>query len=175
MRPFSVSLLLLATSGLSECTSPTDQAPPAAAVPAAVRLGSSSGFATGGGLGPNPAQRRVPLEDVVSEDSVYAATLPVLNEADGAIRLRVALNPRAHSLQQFSALFAPHSPSVTYRQIGQGIGKYDAKTGHYYFNVGYQKVSQRPDGGTYSGNLQEINGWIDPGMNAAAVAHRADL
>lgn len=166
MRAFSVSLLLLASSGLSGCAGPT------AAVPPAVRTGSSSAVSTDG-VGPAPDQRRVQPEDVVRGDTVYAATLPVLNEADGAIRLRVAVNPRAHSLEKISVLFAPPTPSVTYRQLGQGVGKYDAQTGHYYFNAAYQKVRQRDDGRTDSGNIQEITGWVDPGTNTAAVAHRS--
>lgn len=170
MRAISV-LLLLASTGLSECATPTAQAPPTAAAPAAARTGASFGVTTGG-VGPAPDQRRVQLEDVVSGDTVYAATLPARSEADGAIRVRVVVNPRAHTLEKISVLFAPHSPRVSYRQLGLGVGKYDAKMGHYYFNVAYQKVRKLDDGRTDSGDIQEITGWVAPSTNAAAVAQR---
>ena len=48
-------------------------------------------------MGPAPDQRPFPPHDVVSGDTVYAATLPVLRETDGVIALRVAVNPHAHT------------------------------------------------------------------------------
>ncbi len=170
MRPFSVSLLLVSL-GLSECTAPTAEAPPAAAAPTAAHTGTSYGVTTG----PAPDQRRVLPEDVVAADTAYAVTLPVLNEADGTIRLRVGVNPRAHTLEKISVLFVPHASGVTYRQLGQGVGKYDAQTGRYYFNAGYQKVRKLDNGLTHSGDFQDINGWVNPGTGAAAVAHGASL
>ena len=164
MRPFPVSLLF-ASSFLSACTAPTAEAPPA------TRTHVASEMSPDGGVGPAPDQRRVSLEDVASGDTSYAATMPVLHEADGTIQLRVTLNPRAHTLQKIEGAFAPHLSSASYRQLGQGVGKFDAKTGRYYFNAGYQKVRQLADGRTDNGALQEITGWLDPATNAAAVAH----
>jgi hypothetical protein len=99
----------------------------------------------------------------------------VSNEADGVLRLRVMVQPRAHTFKLLRVLYAPHAPGMVCRQLGRGLGRYDAKTGRYYFNVGYQKIHRRADGRTDSGDWQEITGWVHPGTNAAAVAHRAAL
>ncbi|SFQ83284.1 hypothetical protein [Hymenobacter arizonensis] len=168
MRALPISLLLAASLGLSHCMPPDAETPPVAAVPLA-HTSSSSGVSTGG-VGPDPAQRSVPLHDILAGDTAYAATLPVLRDADGTIRLRVAVNSRAHTLEQTSLLFVPLAPGVRYQQIGRGVGRYDVKMGRYYFSVGYQKIRKRDDGRTDSGDWQEITGWVHPGTNAAAVA-----
>jgi len=108
----------------------------------------------------------------VAGGAAYAATLPVLREADGTIRLRVAVNPRAHTLDTVRVLFAPHGPGARYSQMGRGVGKYDAKTGRYYFNATYQKVRDTADGGSFGDDPQEIAGWVHPGTNTAALVHR---
>ena len=172
MRSFFISLLLLNLLGLSECAAPTPEAPPtAASAPAEEPPHSSSGIATGGVPGPDPAHRRVSPADVLSRDTVYAATLPVRNDPDGSIRIRVTVNPRAHTLENIRVLFGPHPPSVTYRQLGQGVGQYEASTGHYYFNAGDQRVRKLGGGLTDYGQLQNIGGWVHPESSTAAVAH----
>ena len=80
--------------------------------------------------GPDPEHQSVQPEDVSNTDTAYAATLPVLDDLDGAIRVCVAVNPRAHTPKAVSVLFASHQSTVTYHQFGSGIGCYDTKTDH---------------------------------------------
>ncbi|MBD2723873.1 hypothetical protein [Hymenobacter armeniacus] len=125
---------------------------------------------TGSTPGPAPGQRSVPLQNVQREATAFAATLPVLDDTDGAIQLRVTLNPRSHQLQQLRLTFAPHRSAVAYRQLGQGIGNYHAQSGRYYFNAGYQKTTRLGGGLTESGDYQEISGWVHPDSSTAAAA-----
>ena len=177
MRRFCLPLLLFATLGLSYCssppadTTPADTTPVEAPAPAETLVGSASGTAISGEPGPDPDHRRVPPGNVRQQDTVYAATLPVLDERDGTIRIRVAINPRAHTLEKVSVLFAPHQPRVRYQQLGQGVGKYDAKTGRYYFLTGYQKISPLADGRLYNSPFLGISGWVHPEAGAE-VAHK---
>jgi hypothetical protein len=107
----------------------------------------------------------------MSGDTVYAATLPVLNDPDGSLRIRIQVNPQAHTLEKITVLSTPHQATVSYKQVGEGVGKYEPTTGHYYFLTAYQKIRQLPAGLTDYGSLQEIGGWVKPGAATAAVAH----
>ena len=156
---------------LSACSSPPDSRSDSSA-PAARPTSRStpSAIEAIGVLGPDPDHQPVRPENIVRRDSTYAATLPVLEEPDGFIRLRVRVNPFAHTLSETSLLFAPHLPTVTYRQIGNGVGNYQATTGRYYFNVAFQKVRKLDNGLIDYGLLQEISGWVHPSSSTAAVA-----
>jgi hypothetical protein len=173
MRSFCVWLLLLSALGLSECSAPPAE-PSSTFSPVAVPAHNSVSFgiATVWVPGPDPNHQRVQAEDIWSADTVYAATLPVLNEADGSVRIRVTVNPRVHTLEKMSVLFAPHQPTVTYKQVGQGVGRYEPTTGHYYFVTVYQKMRKLADGRTDYGSIQHIGGWVKPGSSTAAVAHK---
>jgi hypothetical protein len=124
-------------------------------------------------LGPAPNQRLVKPEYVLQGPSYYAATLPVLHDKDGIISITVTVNPKTHSVQKLDAILAPLNRDVTYRQIGNGIGRYDASTGRYYFNTAYQKTQQLPAGFTDHKPLRQITGWIDPSTSQAAVGEEA--
>jgi hypothetical protein len=75
-------------------------------------------------------------------------------------------------LADLHVLFAPHGPGVRYHPMGRGVGRYDAKTGRYYFNAAYQKVRTFPGGGSFGHDPQEITGWVHPATQTAALAHR---
>ena len=106
---------------------------------------------------------------------MYAATLPVLNDPDGSIRIRIMVNPQAHTLEKITVLSTPHQSTVTYKQVGEGVGKYEPTTGHYYFITVYQKIRRLTAGRTDYGSLQEIGGWVKPGAATAAVAHKVAM
>lgn len=176
MRSLFVWPLLLSSSGLSDCTAPTAESTSSTTpVAAPAHSGISTGIATGGVPGPDSAHQRVQAEDILSGDTVYAATLPVLNDPDGSIRIRIRVNPQTHTLEKITVLSTPHQATVTYKQVGQGVGKYEPTTGHYYFNTAYQKICTLPAGLTDYGSLQEIGGWVKPGATAAAVAHKVAM
>lgn len=162
--------LLLSSLSLSGCTTPTAESSYSVAAP--TRSSSAPGVATGGVPGPDPNHRRVQVEDTLSGDTVYAATLPVLNDSDGSVRIRVAVNPQAHTLEKISVLFAPHQSAVTYKQVGEGVGRYEPTTGHYYFLTSYQKIRKLDNVRTDYGAIQDIGGWVKPGSSSAAVAHK---
>ena len=173
MRSFFVWLLLLISLGFNSCTAPTTEPTSTVApVAAPVRGSFSSKIVSSGVPGPDPNYRRVQAEDILSGDTVYAATLPVLNDSDGSIRIRVTVNPHAHTLEKISVLFAPHQSTITYKQLGQGVGHYEPATSQYYFNASYQKIRKLNDGRTDYGSLQDIDGWVKPGSPTAAVAHK---
>lgn len=175
MRFFSIGLLLTSVS-LSGCTTPTAESSSAVApADAPAHSSASSGIATSGVPGPDPNYRQVQAEDILSEDTVYAATLPALNDADGAIQVRVAVNPQAHTLEKINLFFVPRQSAVIYKQVGQGIGKYEPTTGHYYFDASYQKIRKLGYGRTDYGTIQEIGGWVKPGSATAAVAHKGAM
>jgi hypothetical protein len=164
--------LLLSSLGLSDCTAPTAESTSSTipvAAPAHGRV--STGSARVGIPGPDAAHQRVQAEDIMSGDTVYAATLPVLNDPDGSLRIRIQVNPQAHTLEKITVLSTPHQATVSYKQVGEGVGKYEPTTGHYYFLTAYQKIRQLPAGLTDYGSLQEIGGWVKPGAATAAVAH----
>lgn len=167
--------LLLVSFGFSECSGPAKSVSAMTQLPEEPNISTNSGTT---GLivpGPDPAQQSVQLRNVRSEAAMYAATLPVLDDADGAISLRVTVNPQAHSIKATEGIFAPHLPTVTYRQFGKGIGKYEPTTGRYYFNVAYQKIRRLADGSTDNGDIQEISGWVQPETSTAAVTNKAAL
>lgn len=172
MRSLFVWPLLLGSLGLSNCTAP-------AATTAPVAASAYEGDTTGMGAvyvpGPDSTHRRVQAADILSGDTVYAATLPVLNDADGLIRIRITVNPQAHALQKIAVLSTPHQSTVTYKQVGEGVGKYEPSTGHYYFITVYQKMRKLTAGRTDYGPLQEIGGWVKPGAATAAVVHKEAL
>jgi hypothetical protein len=101
------------------------------------------------------------------------ATLPVVRDKDGRISITVIVNPQAHKVQKLEALLTPLNKAVTYRQIGQGIGRFDAPTGRYYFSTVYQTIRQLPNGYTDYGAGRAITGWVKPGTSQAAVADEA--
>lgn len=167
-RSLLSSLLLLS---LRDCAAPTPKAPPVAAPGSAkVRSTSARGITLGSISVSDSAYRRVQAADVLRADTVYAATLPVLNVREGSIRMRVVVHPRTHAINNLEALFAPHQAGVTYRQIGQGVGKYKASKDRYEFNAGYQRVRKLANGRTDGGEYQEIIGWVRPDDSTAAVA-----
>ena len=176
MRSLFIWPLLLGSLGLSNCTAPA--ADPAATT-APVAVSAYEGVTTGIGTvyvpGPDPTHRRVQVADILSGDTVYAATLPVLNDADGSIRIRITVNPQTHTLKKITVLSTPHQSTVTYKQVGAGVGKYEPTTGHYYFSTVYQKIRKLTAGRTDNGSLQEIGGWVKPGAAIAAVAHKGTL
>ena len=101
------------------------------------------------------------------------ATLPVVHDKDGRISITVVVNPQTHSVQKLVALLTPLGEAVTYRQIGEGIGRYDAPTGRYYFSTIYQTIRKLPNGYTDNGAGRVITGWVKPGTSQAAVADEA--
>lgn len=171
MRHLLIWPLLLSSIGLSNCTAPTAESTPATPVhdDAVARI------AIGGTPGPNSAYQPVQAENIVSADTGYAATLPVLNDSDGSIRVRGMINPLAHKAKKITVLFAPHHLTVTYKQVGEGVCNYEPTTDHYYFKVLYQKIRKLPAGLTNYGSLEEIGGWVKPGAATAAVAHKAAM
>ena len=176
MRSLFVWPLLLSSLGLSDCTAPAAKsASSTTPVVTPAHSGISTGIATGGVPGPDSAHQRVQTEDILSGDTVYAATLPVLNDPDGSIRIRIMVNPQAHTLEKITVLSAPHQSTVTYKQVGEGVGNYEPTTGHYYFITHYQKIRKLPAGLTDYGSLQEIGGWVKPGAATAAVAHKVAM
>jgi hypothetical protein len=124
-------------------------------------------------LGPTPNQRPVKPEVVLQEPTYYAATLPIVHDKDGQIGITVIINPKTHSVQKLNALLAPLDKAVTYRQIGEGVGRYDAPTGRYYFSTIYQTTRKLPNGYTDNGAGRVITGWVKPGTSQAAVADEA--
>jgi hypothetical protein len=124
-------------------------------------------------LRPTPNQRQVKPEQVVQAPTYYAATLPVVRDEDGRISITVVLNPKTHSVQKLDALLASFNKAVTYRQFGEGIGRYDAPTGRYYFSTMYQTIRKLPNGYTDNGPLRVITGWVEPDTSQAAVADEA--
>ena len=176
MRSLVVWPLLLSSLGLSNCTAPTaESASTTAPVAASAYGGVSTGIATGGVPGPDATHRRVQAADILSRDTMYAATLPVLNDPDGSIRIRILVNPQAHMLEKITVLSTPYQSTVTYKQVGEGVGNYEPTTGHYYFLTIYQKIRKLPAGLTDYGSLQEIRGWVKPGAATAAVAHKVAM
>ena len=176
MRSLFIWPLLLSSLGLSNCTAPTaESASTTAPVAASAHGRISTGIATGGVPGPDSTHRRVQAEDILSGDTVYAATLPVLNDPDGSIRIRIMVNPQAHTLEKITLLSTPNQSTVTYKQVGEGVGKYEPTTGHYYFITVYQKIRRLTAGRTDYGSLQEIGGWVKPGAATAAVAHKVAM
>lgn len=168
MRLFYLSLLLASLSW-SSCSAPSAEDPPIAASAAEAGRPAAAGVVSDGTPGPDPAHRPVQPADILHTDTVYAATLPVLDEPHGAVRLRLTLNPRTHSVETLRVLFAPQMPRVSYQQLGQGVSRYDAPTGRYYFLTAYQKIAPLPDGRLYNGQLQEIDGWVHPELGAAVA------
>jgi hypothetical protein len=124
-------------------------------------------------LGPSPNQRQIKPYQVLQEPTYYMATLPVVHDKDGKIGLNVVVNPVTHSVQKLSAFFAPLNKAVTYRQLGEGIGRFDAPTGRYYFSTIYQTIRKLPNGYTDNGAGRIITGWVKPGTSQAAVADEA--
>ena len=172
MRSFLI-LLLPSSLALSNCTAPAAESPTTAALVATpAHSGESSGTAPGGALGSGFAYRRVQAEDIQSGDTMYGATLPVLNDPDGSVSVQIMVNPQAHTLEKITVFSVPRNSTVTYKQLGEGVGKYEPATGRYYFNTAYQKIKKLATGQTDNGQLQEIGAWVKPGSDTAAVAHR---
>jgi hypothetical protein len=184
MRPFLAAALLLSPGLLSQCshapaTSPVAEKPaatPAADTSAAATdpAGTHTTYASQlGPLDPSPSQQPVQPDVLMQEPDVYAAALPVLRDKDGSISVRVATNPKTHSVQKLETLFIPLDKAVTLRQFGEGIGRYDAATGRYYFSTMYQKTRRLSAGLINQEALRQITGWVAPGTSEAAVAEAA--
>lgn len=124
-------------------------------------------------MGPTPNQRQVKPEHLLQQPTYYMATLPVVHDKDGRISITVVVNPQTHSVQKLAALLTPLGKAVTYRQIGEGTGRYDAPTGRYYFCTIYQTIRQLPNGYTDNGPGRIITGWVKPSTSQAAVADEA--
>ena len=146
-----------------------------AAANANAELGTSSvhGTAYTIPLGPTPQQRQVKPEHLLQQPTYYLATLPVLRDKDGRISITVIVNPQTHSVQKLETLLTPLNKAVTYRQLGEGTGRYDTATGRYYFSTVYQTIRQLPNGWTDNGPGRVITGWVKPGTSQAAVADEA--
>ncbi|SMB79648.1 hypothetical protein SAMN00120144_3970 [Hymenobacter roseosalivarius DSM 11622] len=168
MPRFCLFLLLLASLGLSDCS-----APPAAAPPAAEGVLLAAGTGQSFTPGPDSAYRRVQPTDIRREDTVYAATLPVLDEPDGLLHLRVALNPQAHTVEQLTLQGVPRRDSVSFHQLGEGVARYHSLSGHYYFTTFYQKRKKLANGYQNNGLIQQIKGWVKPESAEAAIRHQA--
>jgi hypothetical protein len=149
------------------------QTRPAAKASAVPDTSVSYGIAYTVPLGPSPKQRQVRADVLFQEPTLYAVTLPVQHDEDGTILLGVKVNPKAHSILKIEAMFAPLDKAVTYRQIGEGVGRYDAPTGRYYFNTIYQTIRKLPNGYTNNDAGRVITGWVKPGTSQATVADEA--
>jgi hypothetical protein len=167
---FAVLLALGICSATTYSYGQTSQAAKDRALPDTI---ISHGTAYSIPLGPTPNQRQVKPEHLIQQPTYYMATLPVVRDKDGQISLIVVINPQMHSIQKADALLTPLDKAVTYRQIGKGIGRYDAPTGRYYFNTVYQTIRQLPNGYTDNGPGRVITGWVKPGTSQAAVADEA--
>lgn len=173
MRSSFASLLLLVSCLSAHYAQAQTGSVVKASSAAAPGVSYSSGKASIIPLGPSPNQRPVKPEQLMQTPAYYAATLPVLRDKDGQIDITVIVNPQTHSVQKLNALLAPLDKAVTYRQIGEGIGRYDAATGRYYFSTIYQTIRKLPNGYTDNGPGRVITGWIKPDTSQAAVAEEA--
>ena len=149
------------------------QASPAAKASAVSDTSTLRGTAYAIPLGPTPNQHQVKPEHLLQQPTYYMATLPVLRDKDGRISITVVVNPQTHNVQKLNALLTPLDKAVTYRQIGEGTGRYDAPTGRYYFSTVYQTIRKLPNGYTDNGPGRVITGWVKPGTSQAAVADEA--
>jgi hypothetical protein len=165
--PFAVLLMLGFCSAVPYCYGQTNLAAKASAVP---DTSVQYGIAYTVPLRPSPNQRQVRADVLLQEPTLYAVTLPVRHDKDCIIRVGVNVNPKTHSIQKIEAMFAPLNKAVTYRQFGEGIGRFDAPTGRYYFNADYQTIRKLPNGYTDNGALRQITGWVEPGTSKAAIA-----
>jgi hypothetical protein len=167
---FTTSLMLVSCLVVSYAKSQTSPTTKTSAVP---DTSVTHGTAYSVPLGPRPNQHQAKPEQILQEPTHYAATLPVVRDKDGRIGITVTVNPQTHSVQKLEALFASLNEAVTYRQIGEGIGRYDARTGRYYFSTIYQTIRKLPNGYTDNGAGRVITGWVIPGTSQAAVADEA--
>jgi hypothetical protein len=171
MRAFFVLLPVLGLCSVAPYA--YGQTSPAAKASAVPDTSTQRGIAYSIPLGPSPNQRQVKPEHLLQQPAYYLATLPVVRDKDGHISITVVINPQTHSIKKADALLTPLNKAVTYRQIGQGIGRYDAPTGRYYFSTVYQTIRQLPNGYTDNGPGRVITGWVKPGTSQAAVADEA--
>ncbi|TVT43377.1 hypothetical protein FNT36_04630 [Hymenobacter setariae] len=171
MPASSATLLVLGACLLAPCS--YGQAGPAAKARTTPDTSTTRGTAYSIPLGPLASQRLVKPERVFQGPAHYAATLPVRRNKEGRIGITVAVNPQAHSVQKLDALLLPLDAAVTYRQLGQGIGRYDAPTGRYYFSAVYQTIRKLPNGYINYDPGRVITGWVKPGTSQAAVADEA--
>jgi hypothetical protein len=123
-----------------------------------------------GPLEPSPSQRPVQPKVLMQESDVYAALLPVLRDKDGSISVQISVNPKTHGIKKLETLFLPLDKAVTLRQLGEGIGRYDASAGRYYFSTMYQKTRRLSASQINNEDIRQITGWVAPGTAQAAVA-----
>lgn len=167
---FATVVVLVSCLAASYAQGQTSSAAKASAVP---DTSTQRGIAYSVPLGPSPNQRQVKPQQLIREPTYYAATLPVGLDKDGQIGITVIVNPKTHSVQKLDALLASLNKNVKYRQLGEGIGRYDAPTGRYYFSTIYQTIRKLPNGYTNYDPGRVITGWINPGTSQAAVADEA--
>ncbi|MGY2134383.1 hypothetical protein ACW9KT_19290 [Hymenobacter sp. HD11105] len=172
MPRFRLFLLLVGAWGLGDCAAPPTAVPEAAA-PEAEGVLLAQGTGGGGSPGPDPLYRAVQSFDLDRQPTRYAATLLVLDEADGFVHLRVQLNPQTHKVNQITLLGIPRRDSVSYHHLGEGVARYDSLSGHYYFTTFYQKRTKLANGYQDNGLLQQITGWVQPESAEAALRLKA--
>ncbi|OUJ74924.1 hypothetical protein BXP70_09260 [Hymenobacter crusticola] len=97
--------------------------------------------------------------------------MPVKKTPNGMLSLRVELNPRKHSIEKLTLLHTRQNQLHTVKQIGNGVGHYDATNQRYYVNVAYQEILEFSDRLNYNSYLQEIDCWVSTQTNTAAIRH----
>jgi hypothetical protein len=120
---------------------------------------------------PSTPYQDVKMMDVDNQLGSYAAIIPVKRTPNGMLSLRVELNPRKHSIEKLTLLHARQNQLHTVKQIGNGIGHYDATNQRYYVNVAYQEILEFSDRLNYNSDLQEINCWVSTESNTAAIQY----
>ena len=113
----------------------------------------------------------VKLMNVESQTASYTALIPVKKTSNGMLSLRVELNPRKHSIEKLTLLHARQYQMQAIKQIGNGVGHYNAINQRYYVNVACQEILELPDRLNYSSDLQEINCWVSTENNTAAIQY----
>ncbi|TGD77136.1 hypothetical protein [Hymenobacter wooponensis] len=113
-------------------------------------------------LGPDPTlvYREVQLSNVVAGSSAYSAFMLCNQDSLGTLHLLVQLDTQRHSIKKLELLYIGNTPKHKLKQIGDGVGHYDAKDQRYYFDVAYQTISELPENIRFFSSLYQINGWI---------------
>jgi len=120
---------------------------------------------------PSTPYHDVKLTNIESQLVSYTAIMPVKKTPNGMLSLQVKLNPRKHSIEKLTLLHARQNQLHTIKQIGPGIGHYDATNQRYYVSVAYQEILEFSDKLNYNSDLQEISCWISIKNNTAALQY----
>ena len=120
---------------------------------------------------PSTPYQDVKLMSVESQTASYTAIIPVKKTSNGMLSLRVELNPRKHSIEKLTLLHARQYQMQAIKQIGNGVGHFNAINQRYYVNVACQEILELPDRLNYSSDLQEINCWVSTENNTAAIQY----